>query len=120
MTIAGWPRRILALFIDWFVALLSVAALTGSTIGSQDVNAAWPLAAFFVEVSLVTGLMGYSIGKRVAGIKVIGYNGGRIGFARSVLRTALLCLVLPALVNTDEQRGLHDLAAGSMVVRARG
>lgn len=118
MTIAGWPRRIGALFIDWFIALLSVAAITRSSIGTQDVGPFWAVGAFFVEVSLITGLLGYSIGKRVTGIKIVRQDGSPIGFARAVLRTALLCLVFPALVNTDQQRGLQDIAAGSMVVRA--
>lgn len=119
MTIAGWPRRIGALFVDWFIALLSAAAITGTQIGStSDANPFWPVGAFFVEVSLVTGLLGYSIGKRVFGIKVIREDGSPIGFLHAVLRTALVCLVFPALINTDQQRGLQDLAAGSMVVRS--
>ena len=119
MTIAGWPRRIGALFIDWFVALLSAAAITGTSIGgSSEASPFWPLGVFFVEVSLMTGLLGYSIGKRIMGIKVIREDGSTVGFPRAVLRTALVCLVFPALINTDQQRGLQDLAAGSMVVRA--
>lgn len=119
MTIAGWPRRAGALFIDWFIALLSTAAITGTSIsGSSADNPFWPLGIFFVEVSLLTGLLGYSIGKRVFGIKIVRQDGSPIGLSRAVLRTALLCLVFPALINTDQQRGLQDLAAGSMVVRA--
>lgn len=119
MTIAGWPRRIGALFIDWFIALLSAAAITGSGItDSGDASPFWPLGVFFVEVSLVTGLLGYSIGKRVMGIKIIREDGSPIGFPRAVLRTALVCLVFPALINTDQQRGLQDVAAGTMVVRS--
>ena len=73
---------------------------------------------FFVEVSLITGLLGYSIGKRVVGLKVVREDGSPIGFARAMLRTALVSLVLPALINTEQRRGLQDIAAGSMVVRA--
>lgn len=120
MTIAGWPRRIGALFIDWFIAVLSAAAITGNPIGgSGDSSPFWPLGVFFVEVSLMTGLLGYSIGKRALGVKVIREDGSPIGFPRAVLRTALLCLVFPALINTEQQRGLHDLAAGSMAVSAK-
>ena len=38
-------------------------------------------------------------------------NGGPV----ALVRTALLCLVIPALVMTDDKRGIHDLAAGSRV-----
>ena len=119
MTTAGWPRRIAALFIDWFIALLSAAAVTGMTIPPQGVlNGLIASGFFFVEVSLITGLLGYSIGKRVVGLKVVREDGSPIGFARAMLRTALVSLVLPALINTEQRRGLQDIAAGSMVVRA--
>ena len=119
MTIAGWPRRIGALFIDWFIALLSSAAITGTSIaGSSEASPFWPLGVFFVEVTLMTGLLGYSIGKRALGIKIIREDGSPVGFPRAALRTALVCLVFPALINTDQQRGLQDVAAGTMVVRS--
>ncbi len=118
MTIAGWPRRIGALFVDWFIALLSASAFTGSSLtNSGDSSPFWPLLAFFVEVSLVTGLLSYSIGKRVFGIRIIREDGGPIGFPRAVLRTALVCLVLPVLIQSEHQRGLEDVLTGSMVVR---
>jgi hypothetical protein len=34
------------------------------------------------------------------------------------VRTALLCLVIPAIVMNDDKRGIHDLAAGSRVAPA--
>ncbi len=119
MTIAGWPRRIGALFVDWFIALLSTAAITGAPIvGSSNTNPFIPVGVFFVEVGLITGLLSYSIGKRVFGIKIIGTDGGPIGLVRALIRTALVCLVFPPLIQSEYQRGLQDVAAGSMVVRA--
>jgi uncharacterized RDD family membrane protein YckC len=117
VTIAGWPRRIGALFIDWIIAMFSAAAISGTSISDPQANPFWPLAAFFVEVSLITGLLGYSIGKRVFGIRVIRQDGSPIGFPRAVLRTALVCLVIPVLIQSEHQRGLQDVATGSMVAR---
>ncbi|WP_332667140.1 RDD family protein [Aeromicrobium sp.] len=109
-------RRLGALFIDWIIAALSAAAITGSAYsGSGASNSFIPLAAFFVEVSLLTGLLGFSIGKRILGLKVENPEGRPIGLLRALVRTALLCLVIPALVMTDDKRGIHDLAAGSRV-----
>lgn len=110
-------RRLAALFIDWFVALFSAAALTGSQVFGEGSSAPWvPVLAFFVEVALLTGLLGFSIGKRILGLRVIDVAGRAPGIARAMLRTALLCLVLPAVIMTDDKRGLHDLAAGTKVV----
>lgn len=119
VTAASWPRRIGALFIDWFIALLSAAAVTGTSVADPEgAGPWWPLLMYVVEVGLLTGLLGYSIGKRCTGIKVINTGGGSIGLARALLRSFLVVLVIPPLVNTPDRRGLQDLAAGSMVVRA--
>ncbi|MBA2444971.1 MAG: RDD family protein, partial [Nocardioidaceae bacterium] len=36
---------------------------------------------------------------------------------RTLLRTALICLVIPPLVYNRDQQGLHDLAVDSIAVR---
>lgn len=113
---AGWGRRLLALVIDWFVALLTVSVLTGRPlVGGTGTDPWTPLLVFWVEVTLLTGLLGFTIGKRVVGLTVVGPAGARIGLPRAALRTLLLCLVVPAVVHDAERRGLHDLAAGSVV-----
>ena len=47
---------------------------------------------------------------------VVGVDGSPVGLLRAMLRTALVCLVVPPVVANAERRGLHDLAAGSIVV----
>lgn len=111
-------RRFGALFIDWMVALLTVAAITRAPVYGGDQNhPLLPLLVFFVEVALQTGLLGFTIGKRLLGLRVEGHDGGRIGVLRAMIRTALLCLVVPPIVMTEDKRGLHDLAANSRVAR---
>lgn len=112
-------RRILALLIDWAIALLTVALVTGTAFtGEQRVNPFWDLGTFFVQVWLLTGLLGFSIGKRLLGMKVEGPDGRPIGLGRAALRTGMLCLVIPAILQNEEGRGFHDIASGSRVVRA--
>lgn len=116
--LAGWPRRVIALFVDWFVALLTVSAITGTPIwGGGDSNPWWNLLTFFVEVSVLTALLGYSIGQRLTGVRIARLDGGPVDPLRAVLRTALICLLIPPLINDEHQRGLHDRAAGSVAVR---
>jgi uncharacterized RDD family membrane protein YckC len=43
---------------------------------------------------------------------------GPPGFLASALRTALLMLLVPAVIVDRDGRGLHDKAAGTVVVRA--
>ncbi|CAN5152229.1 hypothetical protein BH09ACT10_BH09ACT10_03470 [soil metagenome] len=117
---AGWPKRIGALFVDWVVAVLSLSAFTGKPPFGADAPNSWlPLVTFFIEVTLELALVSTTIGKRLFGVRVVARDGGPVGLARAAIRTALLCLVIPPLVNTDQQRGLHDLAAGTMAVKAQ-
>lgn len=117
---AGWPRRIGALIIDWLVALLLSALLVGT-------GFPWPtprdnlivIAFFIAEVGVLTGMLGVSIGKRLFGIAVVNAQNRPIGIPRAVARTALVCLVIPVLLVTDRQRGLHDVAVGSIAIRGR-
>lgn len=115
-------RRLLALLIDWIIAAFSAVALFGWTgvrfppDGIRDqliIN-----GVFLVEVAILVGLTGFSIGKRIMGLRLINPDGRPIGVPRALLRTLLLSLVIPAIVMTDDKRGLHDLAAGSKVVKA--
>ena len=115
-------RRLVALLIDWVIASLSAVALFGwagvrfPPAGIRDqliLN-----GVFVVEVAILVGLTGFSIGKRIMGLRLINPDGRPIGVPRALLRTLLLSLVIPAIVMTDDKRGLHDLAAGSKVVKA--
>lgn len=115
-------RRLGALLIDWIIAALSAVALAGVQYPpaplDEDPSQTFIIIAFFVvEVGLLTGLVGRSIGKRVLGMKVENPDGHPIGVPRALVRTLLLALVLPAIIMTDDKRGLHDLAAGSRVIR---
>lgn len=111
-------RRILALLIDWAIAALSAVALTGASYPPKDIRENLVIVGFFiVEVGILTGLLGFTIGKRILGLRVENPAGQPIGIPRAVLRTALLSLVLPAIVMNEDKRGLHDIAAGARVIR---
>jgi uncharacterized RDD family membrane protein YckC len=115
-------RRLGALLIDWIIAALSAVAITGVSYPpaplDEDPSQTFIIIGFFVlEVGVLTGLLGRSIGKRLLGMKIENRDGQPIGVPRALLRTLLMVLVLPAIVMTDDKRGMHDLAAGSRVVK---
>ena len=118
-SVAGFGRRLAALAIDWAVAILvSRVVFTEFAYGSNDFSLV-VMAVFFLEVTVLTWLSTASFGQRIVGIGVVRLAGGRLGLPRTALRTALLCLVVPAVVMDRDGRGLHDRAAGSVVVRMR-
>lgn len=123
MEIPSLMRRLGALLIDWIIAAFSAVTLAGVRYPpaplDEDPSQTFIIIGFFVlEVGLLTGLVGFSIGKRLLGMRIENPDGRPIGVPRALLRTLLLCLVLPAIVMTDDKRGIHDLAAGSRVVKA--
>lgn len=123
-SVAGWGRRLVALFADWLIAGLIASAVVGKPIwaGGNDYNTA-QLVTFFAMSAILTGLAGATIGHRLLGLRVIKTKAGGQGYAAQVgllggaIRTFLICLVLPAVVFDKDHRGLHDLAAGTVVVR---
>ncbi|MET0930395.1 MAG: RDD family protein [Aeromicrobium sp.] len=122
MEIPSLVRRLGSLLIDWVIAALSAVAIAGVHYPpaplDKDPSETFIIIGFFIlEVGVLTGLLGRSIGKRLLGMKVENPDGQPIGVPRALLRTALLVLVLPAIVMTDDKRGIHDLAAGSRVVK---
>jgi uncharacterized RDD family membrane protein YckC len=116
---ASWPRRILALLIDWTVSTLVVVAVMGPDGWSESQGSSLStMGVFILESTVLTALVGGSFGKLVTGVRVVRYDGsGRPpDLLRSLLRVVLVCLVVPPLVFKPDGRGLHDLAAGTTTV----
>ena len=103
------PRRVLALFIDWLLSMLIAYWLTRSQF--------WTIAVFAVEVYVLTATTGFTVGKRLVGIRTIRTNGGLVGFRWALVRTAILLTVIPPLLTDRDLRGLHDRASDTIVVR---
>ena len=117
LPVASLGRRIVALFIDWFASLLLVRLLFSQLPYGSLESAAATMAVFAAEVIVLTWLIGCSFGQRLVGIRVLRLDGGRLDLWRVVVRTLLICLVIPAVVYDADGRGLHDRAVGSIAVR---
>src|SRR4051812_5906610 len=119
MRTASWPRRILALFVDWAASTLVVIAVMGLQGWSESrVSGWWTLLVFIAESTVFTALVGGSFGKLVTGLRVATLDGsGRpLDLLRSLLRVVLVCLVVPPMIYKPDGRGLHDLAVGTATV----
>jgi uncharacterized RDD family membrane protein YckC len=109
-SIAGFGARVAALFIDWALCtIIALAALQSRW---------WTYVIFAVEAYLLTALTGFTVGKRVLGLRVVRLDGRPVGFAWALVRTILLLLVIPVFAVDRDMRGLHDRAAGTVVVKA--
>ncbi len=78
-----------------------------------------PIAVLAVVTIAGLVLAGQTPGMRLLGLRVVRLDdGGRPGLVPAALRTALLVLLVPAVITDGAGRGLHDRAAGTVVVRA--
>ncbi|MFJ2817916.1 RDD family protein [Streptomyces sp. NPDC091279] len=114
-SIARPGRRLGALAVDWGLCLLIAYGLV--TDGYDHSTGNWALLVFFVLGVLTVGTLGFTPGKRLFGLRVVGEGTGRVHPGRAVLRTVLLCVAVPALVWDRDGRGLHDRLARTVEVR---
>jgi uncharacterized RDD family membrane protein YckC len=128
----GVARRALALAVDLAAirALVGAGDLAAGAFGSHEAAG----RAFVLTVELVIapayfvlghGTDGQTLGKWLARVRVVAVSGERIGYGRALGRllatvpsVGLGMGVLVALCRGD-RRALHDLLAGTRVVRVR-
>ena len=75
------------------------------------------MLVFLVETTLLTTLLGGSFGQLVLRIGVARLDGRPVNLLQALGRTALICLVVPPLVFNRDNRGLHDLAFGTVALQ---
>ncbi|MEU3618374.1 RDD family protein [Streptomyces sp. NPDC006872] len=114
-SIARPGRRLGALAVDWGLSVLIAYSLI--TDGYRPATSNWALLIFLVLGVLTVGTVGSTPGKRLFGLRVVSAETGTVNPLRSVLRTVLLCLALPALIWDRDGRGLHDRLARTVEVR---
>lgn len=123
----------MALLIDWFACLAISAAFFPVTSGGFYLTRGSSLATlgiFALENVLLVGSIGNTLGHRIVGLRVrrvFATPKGEVvdpvwetaapGFVSAVVRTVLLCLVVPAVIWDADGRGLHDRLAGTAIVR---
>jgi hypothetical protein len=108
-SVAGVGRRLGALFIDWLLCMIISLAVFRTQY--------WTIVIFAVEVYVLTALTGFTVGKRLLGLRVVRLDGKPVGLRWALLRTLLLLAVVPPLVFDSDLRGLHDKAANTLVIR---
>ena len=119
-SLASWGRRITALVLDWAIATAFAVVITwGAVLSGTGPERFATMGVFFLEKAVLTALTGSSLGQLAVGIGVTGVDRTPVTWWVAVLRTLLICLVLPAVVVGPDRRGLNDLLLQTVVVRRR-
>ncbi|MFC0678112.1 RDD family protein [Lysobacter korlensis] len=109
-SIARPGRRFAGLCLDWALAVvISVAFFAYDPFATLTIFA----AAQIVFLITASG----SVGHLAFGMRVVPVAGGYLGPWRPIVRTLLLCLLIPAVIWDRDQRGMHDRLAGTVLVR---
>jgi uncharacterized RDD family membrane protein YckC len=134
---AGIQRRGAALVLDLVVVVILWAIGTQLAAGlaklaprldlvAQAFERTWQLVMPVAYFVLSHGTGGQTLGKRLLGARVIDEGGGPIGYLRALGRcVATVVAALPIGIGLAiaglrrDRRGLHDLLAGTRVVRVR-
>jgi len=107
---------VIAIAVDWLLATaISVAFFSPG--GWSDSNAFATLAVFAVAQIVFLVILNGSVGHLLLGLRLVPIERGYLGVWRPIVRTVLLCAVIPAVIFNTDQRGLHDLAVGTVLVR---
>lgn len=119
-SLAPTGRRVLAFLID----VIASALVAGLFVRRSDLSGAaahlpgsWSMVALAVDYVGGLLLLGRSLGMYLTGLRVIRVDAPvAVGPVRAIGRTALLLLLIPALVADRDFRGLHDRLTGTAVI----
>ncbi|HWH26964.1 MAG TPA: RDD family protein [Pseudolysinimonas sp.] len=114
-SIARLGPRLGAILVDWAVASLISVAFFRTGPWQTDPFVTLGIFAALQLVFLV--ILNGSPGHLVFRMRLVPVRPGRLRIWQAALRTLLLCFAIPAFMWNRDQRGLHDLAARTMLVR---
>jgi uncharacterized RDD family membrane protein YckC len=118
-SVASWRRRVLAIAIDWGASwLVALAFVPGAlTDGRSSLADLVLVPAIAVgQTTVLTALLGGSFGHVICRMGVVRLDGRPLGLLRPLARAVLVYLVIPPLVFNRDNRGLHDLAVGTVLL----
>ncbi len=116
-SIARFGRRLAAICIDWTICQLVSVLFFRIELGHNGSGAFAPLGVFAVMNILMLPTMGSTVGQRLLGVGLMSLGGRPAALVQVLIRTLLLCLVIPAVIWDRDGRGLHDKAAQTVLVR---
>jgi uncharacterized RDD family membrane protein YckC len=112
-SLATFTRRAGAFALDVFAAALVAGLVTAPQLPGN-----WSLLSFGLITVVFLVATGQTPGMRLLGLRLAHpRQGQRLALWRAVVRTALLMLLVPALVVDGDGRGLHDRLTDTAVVR---
>lgn len=115
-SMAGLGRRVVGVLIDWIVAQLVTVFALGRSLTGDRTSGFVVLAVFAVLTLGSLAVVGATFGHWLMRLQLRRVRPG-VWPVQVLVRTALLCLFLPAIFTDSDGRGWHDRIAGTVLVR---
>ncbi len=123
----GFGRRLAAFAVDWVLSVLVTYLVLPYDLYTGEgpepstflglPEGSWVVLGVFALLNVVlVSLTGSTVGHRLLSLQVWQVRPGPFP-VQVVVRTLLACLFVPGLIVLGDGRGLHDLAAGTRLVR---
>jgi uncharacterized RDD family membrane protein YckC len=128
---AGFWKRLLANLLDSIIIGIPLAILSYFITGNWEGDAFTSIlnVLYFLIVPVIWS--GYTIGKKIVGIRIVKVNGEKLGFGAMLLRTVVasiiyvitlgIALIVSAIMVAvrEDKRAIHDFLAGTYVTTER-
>jgi uncharacterized RDD family membrane protein YckC len=124
---AGFWRRLAANLLDGLIVGVPLAIISYFITGSMEGDPITSIInlAYFLLIPIYWS--GYTIGKRIMGVRIVKVNGEKLGFGAMFLRTIVASLVYVVTLGIAlivsaimvgvrrDKRAIHDFIAGTYV-----
>ena len=111
----GSPARLGIRFTSWIIDALVSAG--GAYLAFGPTN--WGSTAVFLAINLLMlPLFGATIGQFFCGLRLMPVSGRSPMVLRALIRTLLMALLIPLVIQGRDRQLGHDMAAGVLVIRA--
>ena len=124
---AGFWVRLGAAILDGLIIGVPLAIISYLVTGNAEDNAFTSSVNLLYSVLVPVVWSGYTVGKKIVGVRIAKVNGEKLGFGTMLLRTLVgglvyvLTLGLAAIVSAfmvgirQDKRAIHDFIAGTYV-----
>jgi uncharacterized RDD family membrane protein YckC len=124
---AGFWVRLGAAILDGLIIGVPLAIISYLVTGSAEDNIFTSTLNFLYTLLVPVVWAGYTVGKKIVGVRIAKVNGEKLGFGTMFMRTIvgglvyLLTLGIGAIVSAfmvglrQDKRAIHDLIAGTYV-----
>ncbi|MFK2824599.1 RDD family protein [Bacillus sp. B190/17] len=128
---AGFWRRLFANILDAIIIGVPLSILSYFIVGNWDGDVFTSVINALYALVLPVIWSGYTIGKRILGVRIVKVNGDKLGFGAMLMRTLVAGLVYVVTLGIgliisafmvglrEDKRAIHDFIAGTYVTREK-